>query len=114
MPQESCDADDDSDGVLDADDICPRFPTPPHPLDPGVDSDSAGVPVLCDPCLFDVGADDEQDWLCEIDDNCPELPMTIIHKHELKLSFVGFVKIALPFAILQILLATVYVLVFLR
>jgi len=40
--------------------------------------------------------------------------VTIIHKHELKLSFAGFVKIALPFAILQILLATVYVLVFLR
>jgi Na+/H+ antiporter NhaD/arsenite permease-like protein len=40
--------------------------------------------------------------------------VTIIHKHELKLTFVGFVKVALPFAILQILLATVYVLVFLR
>lgn len=40
--------------------------------------------------------------------------VTIIHKHERKLSFAGFVKTALPFAILQILLATVYVLMFLR
>ncbi len=40
--------------------------------------------------------------------------VTIIHKHDLKLSFGGFVKIALPFAIAQILLATVYVLMFLR
>jgi Na+/H+ antiporter NhaD/arsenite permease-like protein len=40
--------------------------------------------------------------------------VTIIHKHKLKLTFTGFVKIALPFALVQIALATVYVLVFLR
>ena len=40
--------------------------------------------------------------------------VTIIHKHELQLSFVGFVKVALPFALLQIALAMVYVLVLLR
>jgi len=39
--------------------------------------------------------------------------VTIIHKHQLSLSFAGFVKKAFPFAILHILLATSYVLVFL-
>ena len=39
--------------------------------------------------------------------------VTIIHKHSLQLSFAGFVKEALPFAIVQLALATVYVLVFL-
>ena len=38
---------------------------------------------------------------------------TIIHKYHLQLSFVGFVKAALPFAVMQIGLALVYVLVFL-
>lgn len=38
--------------------------------------------------------------------------VTIIHKHELKLSFAGFVKIALPYALVHIVLATVYVLLF--
>ena len=37
--------------------------------------------------------------------------MTIIHRQELKLTFGGFVKAALPFAIVQIILATVYVLI---
>lgn len=37
--------------------------------------------------------------------------MTIIHRQDLKLTFGGFVKTALPFAIVQIILATVYVLV---
>lgn len=37
--------------------------------------------------------------------------VTIMHKHDLKMSFMRFVKIALPFAIAQILLAIVYVLV---
>ncbi|MCH7717353.1 MAG: hypothetical protein IH876_14570 [Gemmatimonadetes bacterium] len=36
--------------------------------------------------------------------------VTIIHKHGLKLSFVGFVKKALPFAVVQIVLAVAYVL----
>ena len=36
--------------------------------------------------------------------------VTIIHKHNLKLSFVGFVKKALPFAVVQIVLAVAYVL----
>ena len=36
--------------------------------------------------------------------------MTIIHKQKLNLSFVGFVKAALPFAAVQIVLAIVYVL----
>jgi Na+/H+ antiporter NhaD/arsenite permease-like protein len=39
--------------------------------------------------------------------------VTIIHKYRLKLSFGGFVKLALPFAAVQIVLATVYVLAFL-
>jgi Na+/H+ antiporter NhaD/arsenite permease-like protein len=39
--------------------------------------------------------------------------VTIIHKHGLDLSFVGFVKLAAPFAAVQIVLATAYVLVFL-
>jgi len=39
--------------------------------------------------------------------------VTIIHKNNLHLSFTGFVKIAAPFAIAQILLALAYVLVFL-
>ena len=40
--------------------------------------------------------------------------VTVIHKHGLKLSFAGFVKVAVPYAALQLALATVYVLVFLR
>ena len=40
--------------------------------------------------------------------------VTIIHKHKLPMSFGGFVKVALPFAIVQIVIATAYVLVFLR
>lgn len=40
--------------------------------------------------------------------------VTIIHRYKLPLSFAGFVKIALPFAIMQIALALVYVLIFLR
>ena len=39
--------------------------------------------------------------------------VTIIHKHELPLSFVGFVKICLPYAAMQIVLALGYVLLFL-
>ncbi len=38
---------------------------------------------------------------------------TIIHKHQLKMSFVDFVKVASPFALMQIVMAMVYVLVFL-
>jgi len=40
--------------------------------------------------------------------------VTIIHKHKIALSFAGFVKAALPFALVQIALATIYVLAFLR
>ena len=36
--------------------------------------------------------------------------MTIIHRQQLKLTFVGFVRTALPFAIVQIVLAAIYVL----
>ena len=36
--------------------------------------------------------------------------VTIIHKYKLKLSFVNFVKLAIPFAIMQIILALIYVL----
>ena len=36
--------------------------------------------------------------------------VTIIHKHGVKLSFVGFVKKALPFAVVHIVIAVVYVL----
>ena len=38
--------------------------------------------------------------------------VTIIHKHGLTLSFTGFVRVAVPFAVLQLLLALGYVLVF--
>jgi Na+/H+ antiporter NhaD/arsenite permease-like protein len=38
---------------------------------------------------------------------------TIIHKYQLKMTFVDFVKIASPFAVMQLFMATVYVLVFL-
>ena len=40
--------------------------------------------------------------------------VTIIHRHNIRLSFAGFVKLALPFAAVHILLATAYVLIFLR
>ena len=40
--------------------------------------------------------------------------VTIIHKHDLAISFGGFVKKALPFAALQIALAIVYILAVLR
>lgn len=39
--------------------------------------------------------------------------VTIIHKHGLKLSFAGFVKKAIPFAVVQIVIAVAYVLWFL-
>ena len=35
--------------------------------------------------------------------------VTIMHKHKLKMSFIGFVKAAVPFAVVQITLAVVYV-----
>ena len=41
------------------------------------------------------------------------MAVTIIHKHELQLSFAAFVRLALPFAAMQLVLATVYVLAFL-
>ena len=40
--------------------------------------------------------------------------VTIMHKHKLKMTFVGFIKMAIPFAVIQIVLATAYVLIFLR
>lgn len=40
--------------------------------------------------------------------------VTIMHKQNLHMSFAGFVKKALPFAIIQIILATAYVVLFLR
>ena len=40
--------------------------------------------------------------------------VTIIHRHKLPLSFAGFVKVALPFAVMQLIIAAVYVLTFLR
>ena len=36
--------------------------------------------------------------------------VTIIHKYKLKLSFVDFVKAAIPFAVMQLILAALYVL----
>ena len=39
--------------------------------------------------------------------------VTIMHKNDIKMSFAGFVKVAIPFAFIQILLALGYVLVFL-
>ncbi len=38
--------------------------------------------------------------------------VTVMHKHKLPVSFGGFVKMAFPFAIVQIILATLYVLLF--
>jgi len=38
----------------------------------------------------------------------------IMHKHDLRTSFMGFVKKALPFAVLHIALATLYVLLVLK
>lgn len=40
--------------------------------------------------------------------------VTIIHRNKLKLSFADFVRTAFPYAVMQIALATVYVLVFLK
>jgi len=40
--------------------------------------------------------------------------VTIMHKHQLKMSFGGFIKKAFPFAVMQIIAATAYVLIFLR
>ena len=40
--------------------------------------------------------------------------VTIIHKNKLPMTFAGFVKVAAPYALVQIGLATVYVLLFLR
>ena len=40
--------------------------------------------------------------------------VTIIHKYKLPMSFGGFVKMALPYAGVQLVLATAYVLIFLR
>jgi len=40
--------------------------------------------------------------------------VTIMHKHKLEMSFLGFVKKAVPYAVVQLVLATAYVLVFLR
>jgi Na+/H+ antiporter NhaD/arsenite permease-like protein len=42
------------------------------------------------------------------------MAVTIIHKNDLKLPFGAFVRKAIPFAGLQIALATLYVLLFLR
>ncbi len=39
--------------------------------------------------------------------------VTIIHRYQLPLSFAGFVKKALPYAVVQIVLAIAYVLLFL-
>ena len=40
--------------------------------------------------------------------------VTIMHKHELRVSFIRFIRAAIPFALVQILLALIYVLIFLR
>jgi Na+/H+ antiporter NhaD/arsenite permease-like protein len=40
--------------------------------------------------------------------------VTIMHRHELKMTFAGFVRRAIPFATFQIVLAVAYVLLFLR
>jgi Na+/H+ antiporter NhaD/arsenite permease-like protein len=40
--------------------------------------------------------------------------VTIMHKHGLKVSFAGFVAKALPFALVHIVLAIIYVVLFLR
>lgn len=43
----------------------------------------------------------------------PLVAVTIIHKYRLKLSFGGFIKLTLPFALMQIVLATIYALMML-
>ena len=40
--------------------------------------------------------------------------VTVMHKHELPVSFVKFVKLAVPFAAVQIVLAIAYLVVFIR
>jgi Na+/H+ antiporter NhaD/arsenite permease-like protein len=40
--------------------------------------------------------------------------VTIMHRHELKMTFAGFLRRAIPFATFQIVLAVAYVLLFLR
>ena len=40
--------------------------------------------------------------------------VTIMHKHELHISFARFVRVAIPFALVQITMAVIYVLLFLR
>lgn len=40
--------------------------------------------------------------------------VTIIHKNKLPMSFATFVRVAFPFAVVQLILATIYVLLFLR
>jgi Na+/H+ antiporter NhaD/arsenite permease-like protein len=37
-----------------------------------------------------------------------------MHKHKVPMSFGGFVKIAIPYAVVQIVLALLYVVLFLR
>jgi len=39
--------------------------------------------------------------------------VTIMHRHDLNVSFVGFIRVALPFALVHLALATIYVLLFL-
>ncbi|MEZ4312117.1 MAG: SLC13 family permease [Polyangiaceae bacterium] len=40
--------------------------------------------------------------------------VTIMHKHKLRVSFLGFVKKAAPYALIQLVLAVVYILLFMR
>ena len=37
--------------------------------------------------------------------------MTIIQRQKLNLTFIGFVKVSAPFAVVQIILATIYILI---
>lgn len=62
----------------------------------------------------DLHADHSGSDLTPIGSASTLVAVTIIHKNDFAMSFGRFVKLAIPFAALQIALATVYVLLVLR
>jgi len=78
--------DSDSDGVCDAEDICPADPNDdsdsdgvcdsedPCPADRNDDSDSDGVCDSEDPCPADPNDDSDSDEICDSEDSCPADP----------------------------------------
>lgn len=72
----------DGDGIVDADDLCPRVFDPPRPLDDGMqaDADGDGVGDACDPCPLDatnecagdLTGDRDGDGVPDGADRCPD------------------------------------------